>query len=164
MFKKRVCKIYLFRHGLTHYNKHHWFTGQIDSGMTKEGLKNTRKISKKLKHKKIDVAYHTRLTRSEFTLREVLKYHPECKEVIEDDRMIERSYGKLERRSHKKFMEEIEDNVTTMIQKKYGKMKKKYRDEFGEKVADEVYDIYHRSYDIPPPGGESIKDVKKRVD
>ena len=164
MFKKRVCKIYLFRHGLTHYNKHHWFTGQIDSRMTKEGLKNARKIARKLKHKKIQVGYHTSLTRSEYTLREVLKYHPECKEVIEDDRMIERSYGKLERRSHKEFMEEIEGNVTAMIQKKYGKMKKNLRKEFGEKVADEIYDIYHRSYDIPPPGGESIKDVKKRVD
>ena len=30
-------------------------------------------------------------------------------------------------------------------------------------MAEEIYEIYHRSYDIPPPGGESIKDVEKRV-
>ena len=30
-------------------------------------------------------------------------------------------------------------------------------------MAKSVYDIYHRSYDIPPPGGESIKMVEKRV-
>lgn len=156
-------KIYLFRHGLTHYNKHHWFTGHLDSKMTPQGFKNARKIAKKLKHKKIDVAFHTHLSRSKDTLKEVLKFHPECKKVIEDDRMIERNYGELQRRSHKEFMEEIEKLITKTIEKKYGKMKRGAKNKFGERVAKEVYDIYHRSYDVPPPGGESIKMVEKRV-
>lgn len=50
--------------------------------------------------------------------------------------MIERSYGELERKFHK-----------TII-KKYGKRQ---------------FDIWHRSYDVPPPRGESIKMVEKRV-
>jgi len=155
--------IYLFRHGLTYYNKHQWFTGQIDSRMTKEGIKNAKKIGLKLKSKKIDVAYHSHLKRSKNTLKEVLAFHPECKEVIEDDRMIERNYGKLQKRSHEEFMEEIERDVVHMIEKKYGKMKRKAKSIFGELVAKEIYDIYHRSYDVPPPGGESIKMVEKRV-
>jgi len=155
--------IYLFRHGLTHYNKHHWFTGWVDSKMTKEGYKNARKVARKLKNKKFQVAYHSHLSRSKNTLKEVLKYHPECKEVIEDDRMIERSYGKLQRRSHEEFMEEIEDLVVPPIEKKYGKMKRDIKHKFEERIAKSVYDIYHRSYDIPPPGGESIKMVEKRV-
>ena len=156
-------KIYLFRHGLTHYNQHSWFTGWIDSKMTKGGIKNARKVAKMLKNKKIDVAYHSRLSRSKDTLKEVLKYHPECKEIIEDDRMIERSYGKLQRHSHKEFMEDLERVVVGSIEKSYGKMTRPVRSKFGEKIAKAIYDIYHRSYDIPPPGGESIKDVEKRV-
>ena len=156
-------KIYLFRHGLTHYNKHQWFTGQIDSKMSKEGYKNARKIAKMLKDKKIDVAYHSHLSRSKNTLKEVLKYHPKCNEVIEDDRMIERSYGKLQRHSHKEFMGDLEQSVVPAIEKSFGKMNRKSRGVFGEKVAKTIYDIYHRSYDIPPPGGESIKMVEKRV-
>jgi len=66
----------------------------------------------------------------------VLKYHPECKKVIVDDRIIERSYGDLERKYHK-----------TII-KKYGKRQ---------------FDVWHRSYDVSPPGGESIQMVEKRV-
>jgi 2,3-bisphosphoglycerate-dependent phosphoglycerate mutase len=156
-------KIYLFRHGLTHYNKHSWFTGQIDSKMTLGGIKNAKKVARMLKNKKIDVAYHSHLSRSKNTLKEVLKYHPECEEIIEDDRMIERSYGKLQKHSHKEFMQDVERVVVNGIEKKYGKMKRPVRSKFGELIAKDIYEIYHRSYDIPPPGGESIKDVEKRV-
>jgi 2,3-bisphosphoglycerate-dependent phosphoglycerate mutase len=156
-------KIYLFRHGQSYYNKHHWFTGWIDSKMTREGHKNARTIARKLKNKKIDIAYHTRLSRSKNTLKEVLKYHPECKEIIEDDRMIERCYGKLQRRSHKEFMEDLEKTVVPAIEKKFGKMNRDAKEVIGVTVAETIYKIYHRSYNIPPPGGESIKDVEKRV-
>ena len=90
-------KIYLFRHGQSYYNKHQWFTGWIDSKMTSEGIKNAQEIAKKLKNKKIDVAYHSHLSRSKDTLKEILRYHPECREKIEDDRIIERNYGQLQK-------------------------------------------------------------------
>jgi 2,3-bisphosphoglycerate-dependent phosphoglycerate mutase len=131
--------------------------------MTEEGFKNARKIAKKLKRKKIGVAFQSRLSRSKNTLKEVLKYHPECKKVITDDRMIERSYGKLQKRSHKEFIDEIESIVVRSIEKKYGKMKRHSKNIFGERIAKEIYDIYHRSYRVPPPGGESIEMVEKRV-
>ncbi len=134
--KKRTCKIYIFRHGQTYYNKNKWFTGWKDSKLTPLGIKQAKIIAKKLKNKKIEAAYYTRLSRSKDTLKEVLKYHSECKTKIKDDRIIERSYGRLQGHSHKKFIE------------KYGKKK---------------FDIFHRSYDIPPLRGESIKMVEKRV-
>ena len=156
-------KIYLFRHGQSHYNKHQWFTGWIDSKMTSEGFKNARNIAKKLQHKRIDIAYHTRLSRSRQTLKEVLRYHPECKQIIKDDRMIERCYGKLQKHSHQEFMQEIELTVIEAMEKRYGKMPREARSTIGMEIATSIYDIYHRSYDIPPPGGESVKDVEKRV-
>jgi 2,3-bisphosphoglycerate-dependent phosphoglycerate mutase len=162
-FPYTMPKIYLFRHGLTHYNKHHWFTGQIDSKMTKEGCKNAQKIAKKLIKKNIDVAYHSGLFRSRETMCVVLQYHPECQQIIEDKRMIERHYGKLQGRSHKEFMSEVGNSVTACVEEKYGKLPRLVRDDFSRAVAKTIYDLYHRSYDIPPPGGESIKDVEKRV-
>ncbi len=128
--------IYLFRHGETHYNKNRVFTGWKDSKLTEHGIRDARKVAGKLKGKKFQVAFQTRLSRSKDTLREVIKYHPECKEVITDDRMIERSYGKLEGRTHKRII-----------------------GEFGKRQ----YDEWHRSYSVAPPGGESIKDVEKRA-
>ena len=105
-------KIYLFRHGKTEFNTKRIFTGWKDSKLTSEGRRNARKVAEKLKNKKFQVAFQTRLSRSKDTLKIVLKYHPECKNVIVDDRMVERSYGVLEGTSHKKFINDVGKNLT----------------------------------------------------
>ena len=133
---KKLCKIYIFRHGKTVFNEKKIFTGWKDSRLTKNGVLEAKKVGKKLKNKEIDIAFCTRLSRSKDTLREVLKYHKECFLTIQDDRMIERSYGRLEGLTHKHIIE------------KYGI---------------KMFNDYHRSYNIRPPKGESIKDVEKRV-
>jgi 2,3-bisphosphoglycerate-dependent phosphoglycerate mutase len=128
--------IYLFRHGETNFNKSKRFTGRVNSRLTHEGIEQANLIAEKLGKKEFQVAFKTSLSRSSNSLKIVLRYHPECKRVIVDDRMIERSYGDLERKYHK-----------TVI-RKYGKRQ---------------FDLWHRSYDVPPPGGESIEMVEKRV-
>ena len=128
--------IYLFRHGETYFNRSKRFTGRINSRLSPKGIKQANLIAEKLKEKKFQMAFKTSLSRSSDSLKIVLRYHPECKSVIVDDRMIERSYGDFERRLHK-----------TIIKK------------YGEKQ----FDIWHRSYSNSPPGGESIQTVEKRV-
>ncbi len=130
------CRIFLFRHGQTHFNRRKMFTGWLDSTWTEKGMHNAKTVAKKLRSKRIDVAFRTHLTRSRETLREVLKYHRECDLIIRDDRMIERCYGLLQGRSHAAFI------------RKYGK---------------ELFDKYHRAYTVPPPKGESVKMVEGRV-
>lgn len=129
-------KIYLFRHGQTYFNRDKRFTGWTDSKLTQQGIKDAKKIAGKLKNKRFQIAYQTRLSRSKDTLKYILKYHPECRKLVKDDRIIERRYGKLQKHKHK-----------TII-RKYGKKK---------------FELWHRSYATPPPGGESIKQVEKRV-
>jgi len=98
-------------------------------------------------------------------LKEVLKFHPECKKIINDDRMIERSYGNLEGFSHKGFVDKIGEKDYKMllhwdmIDHMHGKERQEFEDEMGEIELQTV----RRSYDIAPPGGESVKDVEKRV-
>ncbi|MFH1238314.1 MAG: phosphoglycerate mutase family protein [archaeon] len=136
--KRCKFKIYLFRHGQTTFNRDEMFTGEIDAKLTVEGMKHANKIAKKLKDKKFQVAIQTRLSRSKDTLNTVLKYHPECKFILEDNRMIERSYGNLSGKSHKEII------------KKYGQAQ---------------YDKWHRGYGTKdrPPRGECFADVEKRV-
>jgi len=157
--------IYLFRHGQTYYNKNKIFTGWKDSKLTSLGKKQANKIAKKLKNKKFQIAYQTKLSRSKDTLKPVLKYHPECKKIITDNRMIERSYGTLQGHSHKEFIEkEGTDTYKTLLHwNKIDNLESKDREKFIQKVGKAEFDIIHRSYNVPPPKGESIKDVEKRV-
>ena len=104
-------KIYLFRHGETYYNKNKFFTGWKDSKLTPQGILNAKHIAQQLKNKKIDVAIHTSLSRSKDSLKYVLEFHPECKTIIKDDRIIERSYGGLEGKSHKTIIKKFASRV-----------------------------------------------------
>jgi len=133
---QKTPTIYLFRHAQTYYNRDRRFTGWLDSRLTPVGIRQAKKIAWKLRGKKFEVAFRTSLSRSRDTLREVLKYHPECKRIFVDDRMIERSYGKLQGTSHRAYER--------------------------THSAEELRKI-RRGYDYPPPGGESIRMVERRV-
>ncbi len=159
-------KIYLFRHGRTDFNELGKFTGWKDSKLTPSGIKDAKKIAEKLKNKKFEVAIHTKLSRSKDTLKYVLKYHPECKLLILDDRMIERSYGVLEGKKHDWFIKKVGEQVLKL--KEYGdswmdlenkRNIQKIKNFFGKRE----YEAIHRGYKVKVPYGESFYDVEKRV-
>jgi len=129
-------KIYIFRHGQTTYNRERRFTGFDDPPLTDLGLKQAEIIAEKLKDKNFEIAYQTSLQRSKDTLWAVLKYHPDCKEIIEDNRMLERNYGSLNGTLHTNF---IAQN------------------------SQEKFDLIHRGFFEAPPNGESFAMVEVRV-
>lgn len=163
--KKKVLKIYLFRHGRTVYNVRGLFTGHRHTRLTFLGKLDAKKVAKKLKGKKIDVAFHTTLPRSKETLNYVLKFHPECKKILVDDRMIERSYGILGGTSHKSFIEKIGKQAYDLriegdaIENLKPALRRKVERFLGE----EEYNAIHRGYEVKVSKGESFADVEKRV-
>jgi len=162
---KRTYYIYLFRHGQTTYNRDQRFTGWHNPSLTKLGKKQAQIIAKKLKNKKFKIAFETKLTRSKQTLKEVLKYHPECKKIIIDNKMIERNYGKLNGTSHKEFINRIGKKLLDL--EIHGDMienlSKKGRKEAEKFLGEQEYNLIHRGYNVPPPGGESFAMVETRV-
>jgi len=168
MFKKRQKKtfhIYLFRHGKTTYNEKGIFTGWKDAKLTPRGIKDAKTVAQKLKDKKFQVAFHTRLSRSKDTLKEVLKFHPECRWLIEDDRMIERSYGIFEGTKHSTFIERIgKQEVNLKIEgDALENLSQKDRKKLEQFLGQVEYDVIHRGWNNPLPEGESFKMVEKRV-
>ena len=157
--------IYLFRHGQSYYNRDHIFTGWKDSRLTPLGIRQARVIARKLKNKKVDVAFQTRLSRSKQTLKEVLKYHPECRIIITNDKMIERNYGRLNGRSHKAFVQkEGTDAYRTLLHwHKIDHLIGWDRKRFVQALGEAELKTIRRSYAVAPPGGESVRMVEKRV-
>jgi len=159
-------KIYLFRHGRTVYNVKGLFCGHKHTRLVLRGKRDAEKVAKKLKSKSIQVAIHTSLPRSKQTLSYFLKFHPECKKIIVDDRMIERSYGNLEGTTHKQFIKKIGKNSYDLrvegdsIENLAPKLRKKVENFLGE----EEYKAIHRGYNVAAPNGESFADVEKRVE
>jgi 2,3-bisphosphoglycerate-dependent phosphoglycerate mutase len=131
-----MAKIYLFRHGQSEFNLTKTFTGWMDAKLTDLGVEQAKALGEMLKDKKINLAYTSRLSRAQDTLKEVLVFHLECTETIVDDRMIERSYGDLAGHTH----------VETI-----------------EKYGQEQFDKWHRGWTEKANNGESFADVEVRV-
>ncbi len=130
----RYPEIYVFRHGESKDNKARRFSGWRDTQLTGLGKKQAQTLAKKLERKQIDVCIVSRLSRSKETAQIALQYHQNIKYEL-DDRIIERDYGDLSGKSKVKLM----------------------KNDLVEAVK------FRRFYDFPPPNGESLKDVQKRV-
>jgi broad specificity phosphatase PhoE len=126
--------LFVITHTETYYNRNRIFTGQANSYLTPRGHRQAEGLAKRLRREKLDLAFISPLERTRQTLNHILKYHPGL-EVRIDPRITERDYGML---SHKS--------------------KIKYR--LGHP---DLYQLYHRSYEVPPPGGENMIQVSKRV-
>ena len=163
--KKRELRVYLFRHGQTTFNRDGRFTGQSEAKLTAKGRRHAKTIAKKLKNKKFEVAIRTHLSRSKDTLKPVLDTHPEVKLILEDDRMIERSYGELQGSTHDQFVKRIGEQGDDLrvhgdaIENLEPKLRRKVEKFLGK----EEYKAIHRGWKVAAPGGESFADVEVRV-
>jgi 2,3-bisphosphoglycerate-dependent phosphoglycerate mutase len=129
----------LVRHGQSEWNLKNLFTGWRDVGLTEKGIAEARAAGQALKAAglQFDVAYTSALTRAQETLRIMLEELGQpALQTIRDAALNERDYGDLT-----------------------GLNKDDARARFG---AEQVH-IWRRSFDVPPPGGESLKDTAART-
>ena len=129
-------KLVLIRHGQSLWNLENRFTGWVDVPLTATGEGEARAAAAKLADLKFDVCYTSALTRAQRTLQIILETNGWTTPVIRDQALNERHYGDLS-----------------------GLNKDEARDKWGE----EQVRLWRRSYDVPPPGGESLKDTVARV-
>jgi len=129
----------LVRHGQSEWNEKNLFTGWKDPKLTPRGVDEAIKAGKELKEAgySFDKMFTSDLFRAQDTGRIILEHMdiPSI-EVIKDVSLNERNYGDLA-----------------------GLNKDEARKKWGE---DQVH-IWRRSFDVPPPGGESLKDTAERV-
>lgn len=130
-------KLILLRHGESQWNLENRFTGWIDVPLTEKGRKDAYESGKLIKDIPIDVAFTSVLIRAIDTLSEALNAaNQELVTVVKDAALNERMYGDLQG---------LDKGETA---EKYG--------------ADQVK-IWRRSFDVPPPNGESLKDTAART-
>jgi len=129
----------LARHGQSEWNLKNLFTGWKDPGLTDLGVEEARTAGRRMKALGLtfDIAFTSALSRAQETLRLMLEEIGQPRlETIRDQALNERDYGDLS-----------------------GLNKEDARKRWGE---DQVH-LWRRSYDVPPPGGESLKDTVARA-
>ena len=129
-------QLILVRHGQSLWNLEDRFTGWVDVPLTALGVQEASNAGIKLKGTQIDVAYTSTLQRAQNTLSKIFESMEVEVPTIRDEALNERHYGDLQ-----------------------GLNKARTAEKFG----DEQVKIWRRSFDIPPPNGESLKDTAART-
>ena len=129
----------LVRHGQSEWNLKNLFTGWKDPDLSEKGLEEAISAGKKLKAAglKFDIAFTSALQRAQHTCQHILDEMGQPKlETIKNQALNERDYGDLSGLN---------------------------KDDARKKWGEEQVHIWRRSYDVPPPGGESLRDTGARV-
>jgi 2,3-bisphosphoglycerate-dependent phosphoglycerate mutase len=129
----------LVRHGQSEWNLKNLFTGWRDVDLTEQGIAEAKEAGRKLKAKGIvfDVAYTSALKRAQRTLDLLLTEMGQTGiPIVRDQALNERDYGDLSGLN---------------------------KDDARKKWGEEQVHIWRRSYDIAPPGGESLRDTLART-
>lgn len=129
----------LVRHGQSEWNKKNLFTGWKDPELTELGIEEAIQAGNQLKQSdiKFDVMFTSDLFRAQETGRLILEqmYQTDIA-TIKDQSLNERNYGELAGLN---------------------------KDDARKKWGEEQVHIWRRSFDVPPPGGESLKNTAERV-
>jgi 2,3-bisphosphoglycerate-dependent phosphoglycerate mutase len=129
----------LVRHGQSEWNAKNLFTGWKNPGLTETGVKEAISAGKLIKDEKInfDIMYTSKLIRAQLTGNTILEIINQSDiPIIKDTALNERNYGSLAGLN---------------------------KDDARKKWGEEQVHIWRRSYDIPPPDGESLKNTAERV-
>lgn len=129
----------LVRHGQSEWNLQNLFTGWRDVGLTEKGVAEARAAGRQLKALglRFDIAFTSALTRAQRTLDLMLEELGQRSiSVLRDQALNERDYGDLSGLN---------------------------KDDARRKWGEEQVHVWRRSYDVAPPGGESLKDTAARV-
>ncbi len=129
----------LVRHGQSEWNKKNLFTGWKNPGLTKKGEEEAKNAGKALKKLNLipDLCFTSALVRAQKTLDIMLEeMNIKNMTIIRNEALNERNYGDLAGLN---------------------------KDDARKKWGDEQVHIWRRSYDTPPPNGESLKDTAERV-
>jgi 2,3-bisphosphoglycerate-dependent phosphoglycerate mutase len=129
----------LVRHGQSEWNLKNLFTGWRDVDLTEKGIAEAHAAGRQLKALglRFDVAYTSALVRAQRTMDLMLEeLGQRGLQVIRDQALNERDYGDLSGLN---------------------------KDDARKRWGDEQVHVWRRSYDVAPPGGESLKDTAARV-
>ena len=137
----------LLRHGQSQWNLENRFTGWKNVDLTQKGVEEAMLAGKLMKEKniKIDLVFSSNLKRANETAKLAIS-QMNLKNLYDKDKNL------------------IMVKDRSLNERDYGDLVGLNKDETAEKYGKEQVHIWRRSFEIPPPGGESLKNVLERVD
>jgi 2,3-bisphosphoglycerate-dependent phosphoglycerate mutase len=156
-----MSKLILVRHGQSQWNLENRFTGWMDVPLSKKGIEEAISTGEKLKNFEFDTMYVSHMLRAIQTLHYILiKSKSKRIPIIyhEDKRIQNREHHAGDSNSEIPIYMSID-----LAERYYGNLQGLNKHETREEYGNDQVHLWRRSYDINPPGGESLKDTCERT-
>ena len=154
-------KLILVRHIKSQWNDDNRFTGWMDVPLAEEEVERAKDLADQIFKTKIDKIYSSPLFRNMDTVSRIFGYgNPKYPVFVHMDK------GKMKDWGH--FVDISEDDVSVYLtsdlnERYYGKLQGESKEKMREKYGEKTLHLWRRSYNVAPPGGESLKDVCRRT-
>lgn len=158
-----MSKLVLLRHGESVWNLKNIFTGWVDVPLSQNGIKEAETAGKKIADIEFDVVFSSMQIRAMETamIALVQSHSGKAPVVIHEDVEMKDKTGI--------HSEETLANILPIYhnwhlnERYYGELQGRNKAKVAEEFGDEQVHIWRRSYDVPPPNGESLKDTSERT-
>ncbi len=160
---QQMAKLFLLRHLKSQWNLENRFSGWVDMPLSKEGADYAKEVAALLKDEKFDIIYSSPLIRAIQTVIKVLRHLGEKYPIL-----LHIDGGKMQKWGQFKIPDGANDYYPVYVSEKlnersYGDLQGLDKQATIDKYGAEKVHLWRRSYNEAPPGGESLKDVCKRV-
>ena len=161
----------LMRHGQSVWNAANLFTGWVNVPLTPKGIDEAVEGGRQIAHLAIDEVHTSTLIRAQMTAMLALSEHTSGKTpVVQTPQMVELTSesGETSMTDWSKTNGPLEHILPVYMaselnERMYGDLQGLNKQETREKYGDEQVKIWRRSYDVPPPNGESLELTAKRT-
>lgn len=178
-----MAKLVLIRHGQSLWNLHNLFTGWVDVPLSAQGVQEAIAAGKRLADEKFDIIYTSTLIRAITTAMIVMSENKEGKVPI-IQKVAAKGHGGPGDAAAKDGVEAASEkpldwfkiyspaSEANMIpvhsawelnERMYGELQGMNKEETAKKFGDAQVKIWRRSYDVPPPQGEALKNTAERT-
>ncbi len=156
-----MTQLILVRHGQSQWNLENRFTGWVDVPLSQKGIQEATNAGKQLKNTRFDSIYVSHMLRAIQTLHYILLELEDKRTPIfhHEDRRLQ----DWEHYSGDKSLEIPVYQSLKLAERYYGDLQGLNKQETRDKFGDEQVHKWRRSYDIPPPNGECLKDTAERT-
>lgn len=162
--KSSEAALILIRHGESMWNEKNLFTGCVDVPLTKKGVEEAIEAGKRISNIPIDMIYTSALIRAQMTAMLAMTQHRRKKVPI-----IQHEESEQARAWSQIFSEETNKQCIPVItawqlnERMYGELQGLNKQETADRYGKEKVHEWRRSYDIPPPNGESLEMCAERA-
>jgi 2,3-bisphosphoglycerate-dependent phosphoglycerate mutase len=159
-----MVKLILMRHGQSQWNFHNLFTGWVDIPLSAVGVEEAIEGGRRIQDEPIDVIFTSTLIRAQMTAMLAMTVHHSGKVPV----ILHPGEGKLEEWGHIYSPTAQLQTIPVLCawelnERMYGQLQGVNKKELAEKYGAEQVKIWRRSFDVPPPEGESLKMTAART-